>query len=214
MHACIHFTTWHNIYIYIYIHEDSSVYLLYSTQHHYFMNTEWLSTHALAHHTTSIHVVNTVHVTMAHHRGIQFIGWPYYAHVSQVNCCWFPGVAPFLVGHLSGFMVHVHKSQRTSSVCLTVKKWKGSTIQTRDSLCVSHRGSKRQGVSSSHSHSHPNLERIGCTQAYFLLVSSYSELQWHWLWDWYQWCTRHIKLCFTMSYYIIACMNNICIKII
>ena len=93
----------------------------------------------------------------------------------QVNCCWFPGVAPFSVGHLSGFMAHVHKSQRTSSVCLTVKKWKGSTIQTRDSLCVSHRGSKRQGVSSSHSHSHPNLERSRHTQASFLLVSSYSE---------------------------------------
>ena len=113
---------------------------------------------------------------VCNHRGMQF-SWSelYDAHVFQVNCCWFPGVAPFLVGHLSGFMAHVHKSQRTSSVCLTVKKWKGSTIQTRDSLCVSHRGSKRQGVSSSHSHSHPNQERSRHTQAYFLLVSSYSK---------------------------------------
>ena len=117
---------------------------------------------------------------VCNHRGIQF-SWsePSDAHIFQVNCCWFPGVAPFLVGHLSGSMAHVHKSQRTSSVCLTVKKWKGSTIQTRDSLCVSHRGSKRQGVSSSPSHSHPNLERSRNIQASFLLVRSYSDPQWH-----------------------------------
>ena len=93
----------------------------------------------------------------------------------QVDCCWFPGVAPFLVGHLSGFLAHVHKSQRTSSVCLTLKKWKGSTIQPRDSLCVSHQGSKGQGESSSHSHSHPKLERSKHTQVYTLLVSLLDE---------------------------------------
>ena len=117
---------------------------------------------------------------VCNHRGIQFSwGEPYDAHVFQVNCSWFPGVAPFLVGHLSGFMAHVHKSQRTSSVCLTLKKWKGSTIQTRDSLCVSHRGSKKLGGSSSTSHSHQNLKRNRHTQASFLLVGSYSEWQWH-----------------------------------
>ena len=93
----------------------------------------------------------------------------------QVNCCWSPGVAPFLVGRLSRFLAHVHKSQRTSSVCLTLKKWKGSTIQPRDSLCVSHQGSKGQGESSSHSHSHQKLERSKHTQVYILLVSLFDE---------------------------------------
>ena len=96
----------------------------------------------------------------------------------QVDCCWFPGVAPFLVGHLSGFLAHVCKSQQKSSVCLTLKKWKGSTIQPRDSLCVSHRGSKRQGVSSSPSHSHLKLERVKHTQVYILLVSLLNEPHW------------------------------------
>ena len=96
----------------------------------------------------------------------------------QVNCCWFPGVAPFLGGHLSGLLAHVHKSQRTSSVCLTLKKWKGSTIQPRDSLCVSHQSSKRQGVSSSPSCSHLKLERVKHTQVYILLVRLFNEPYW------------------------------------
>ena len=91
----------------------------------------------------------------------------------QVNCCWFPGVAPFLVGHLSVLLAHVHKSQRTSSVCLALKKWKGSTIQPRDSLCVLRRGSKRQGESSSTSHSQTTPERSKQSQLYSLLVSEF-----------------------------------------
>ena len=158
---------------------------------------------------------------VCNHRGIQFSwGEPYDAHVFQVNCCWFPGVAPFLVGHLSGFMVHVHKSQWTSSVCLTAKKWKGSTIQTRDSLCVSHRGSKRLVVSSSPLHSHPNLERSRHTQASFLLVSSLSTTDKHWLWVRYQWCINierlhlhHISVMLVSSYSEPHDMNDcVCIN--
>ena len=143
------------------------------------MNTAWQSSCTCTPHDI-IYVVYTCSVTWYAHSSRAIVQpWLRYSGPQfQAHCCWFPEVAPFLGEHLSGFLAHVHKSQRTSNVCLTLKKWKGSTIQPRDSLCVSHRGSKRQGVSSSPSHSHLKLERSKHTQVYILLVSFFDEPHW------------------------------------